>query len=296
VKPAPFAYRRAGSVDEALDLLREHGDEAKLMSGGQSLVPLLNMRLAQPALVVDISRVDELTAATGHAGGARYGAALTHAAFEDRRVPDATGGLLAHVAGGIGYRAIRNKGTLGGSLAHADSSAEWPVVMAALGADVVVRSAGGERAVPAAGFVEGFLTSALADDEALVAVDVPSPAGGTRWGFAKTARKPGEFAESLVVALVRPELGDPARIASAEVWLGAAVPVPLRLAAVGAGLSGHRWDEAAAATAAAAVDAELAAAGHGAPSDLDTRYERRLHAVTVVRAVEHALRQEEAVP
>lgn len=292
MKPAPFAYRRAGTVAEALDLLREHGDEAKLLSGGQSLVPLLNMRLAQPALVVDISRVDELAVATEHATGVRYGAALTHAAFEDGRVADAAGGLLRHVAGGIGYRAIRNKGTLGGSLAHADSSAEWPVVMAALGAGVVVRSAGGERTVPAAGFVEGFLASALADDEAVVAVDVPSPAARTRWGFAKTARKPGEFAESLAVALVRAEAGDPARIASAEVWLGAAVPMPLRLAGVGAVLAGRRWDEGAAAGAAAAVDADLATAGHAAPSDLDTRYERRLHAVTVVRALDHALRQE----
>ena len=137
---------------------------------------------AQPALVVDISRIDELAVATEHATGVRYGAALTHAAFEDRRVPDATAGLLAHVAGGIGYRAIRNKGTLGGSLSHADSSAEWPVVMAALGAEVVVRSAGGERTVPAPDFVEGFLTSALADDEAVVAVDVPAPATGTHDG------------------------------------------------------------------------------------------------------------------
>jgi carbon-monoxide dehydrogenase medium subunit len=288
VKPAPFAYCRADSVEEALALLAEHGDEAKLLSGGQSLVPLLNMRLAQPALVVDISRVAELRAVSEHDAVTRYGSALTHASFEDGKVPDAAGGLLAHVAGGIGYRAIRNKGTLGGSLAHADSSAEWPVVMSALGARVVLRSARrGERAVPAADFVEGFLTSALDDDEAIVAVEVPRLSPTARWGFAKTARKPGEFAESLAVALVRTD-GD-GRIAGADVWLGAAVPVPLALPSVGDVLPGRRWDEAAAADAGAATEADLAVAGHTAPSELDLRYERRLHAVTAVRALQHAL-------
>ncbi|HEY8543421.1 MAG TPA: FAD binding domain-containing protein [Acidimicrobiales bacterium] len=284
MKPAPFAYRRAGSLDEALALLAEHGDEAKLMSGGQSLVPLLNMRLAQPTLVVDISRVPELGATAELADRCRYGAAVVHAAFEDRRVPDATRGLLPAVAAGIGYRAIRNRGTLGGSLAHADSSAEWPVVMSALGAEVEVASAArGTRRVPAGEFVQGFFTSALDDDEAVVAVEVPRLATGARWGFAKSARKPGEFAESLAVAVVAAD-------GTAEVWLGAAASVPLRVDAVRdalpAGLGADRaWGE--------DVTAEVVAAVGGALDDADP-YHRQLHGITVARALERAARQEAA--
>jgi len=259
VKPAPFTYRRAESTDEALALLAEHGDDAKLMSGGQSLVPLLNMRLAQPAVVVDIGRVAELADVTEAPDRIRYGAGVVHSWFEDALVPDAADGLLRAVAGGIGYRAIRNRGTLGGSLAHADSSAEWPVVMAALGAGVVVRSAErGERVVPATEFVQGFFTNALDDDEAVVAVDVPRLAPGSRWGFAKSARKPGEFAESLAVAIVAAD-------GRAEVWLGAAASVPLR------------------------VDPDdLAALPDG------DAYERHLHGVTIARALDQARQREAA--
>jgi len=279
VKPAPFAYHRAASIDEALALLAEHGDEAKLMSGGQSLVPLLNMRLAQPALVVDISRVEELAAVAEHTDGCRYGAAVVHARFEDGLVPDVADGLLRTVAGGIGYRAIRNRGTLGGSLAHADSSAEWPVVMAALGAQVVVASAArGQRTVAAGEFVEGFFTSALDDDEAVVAVEVPRPAPGARWGLAKTARKPGEFAESLAVAIVAAD-------GTAEVWLGAAGSVPLRVDAVRDALPGRTWGEDVAAEVVAAVGATL---------DDSDPYHRQLHGITVARALERAMRQEAA--
>ena len=289
MKPAPFAYRAAASVDEALALLAEHGDEAKLLSGGQSLVPLLNMRLAQPSVVVDIGRVAELATVSEHddGGGVRYGAATVHARFEDGLVPDPTGGLLQAVAGGIGYRAIRNRGTVGGSLAHADSSAEWPVVMSAVGARVRVRSArGGERVLPAAGFVQGFFTSALDDDEAIVAVDVPRLPAGARWGFAKTARKPGEFAESLAVAVLSVDEDDHVR--HAEVWLGAATSVPLSLPAVDEALRGRPWDDAARADVVAAVGASVAAEDSRPDGDPDARYEHHLHGITVARAVDHA--------
>jgi aerobic carbon-monoxide dehydrogenase medium subunit len=290
MKPAAFAYRRAGSVDEAVALLAEHGDEAKLMAGGQSLVPLLNMRLAQPGVVVDIGGVPELAEVIEHPGGVRYGAATVHARFEDALVPDPTGGLLHAVAGGIGYRAIRNRGTLGGSLAHADSSAEWPVVMAAVGAQVLVRSARGERNAPAAGFVRGFFTSVLDDDEAVVAVDVPGLPAGARWGFAKSARKPGEFAESLAVAVL--SVDEDHRIRGAEVWLGAATAVPLQVDAVGAALRDRPWGDAARSEVVAAVGAALAADDGRPAADLDARYERHLHGVTVARAIEHALTDE----
>jgi carbon-monoxide dehydrogenase medium subunit len=257
VKPAPFSYESPRSVEEAVALLGEHGDEAKVLAGGQSLVPLLNMRLALPSVVIDIGRVVGLRETSSTATGVRYGAGVTHAAVEDRRVPDPVGGLLHHVAGGIGYRAVRNKGTMGGSLAHADASAEWPVVLSAVGATVEARSVRGSRTIPVASLVEGYFSNTLEDDELLVAIDVPS--SSARWGFSKIARKPGEFAESLAVARVN---------GSAEVWLGAAREVPVRVPLDGLD------------AVAAQVEAVL---------DPEDRYKRHLHGVAASRAVRHAL-------
>ena len=282
MKPPRFEYFAPQTLDEAVELLERFGGDGKVIAGGQSLVPLLNMRLAQPSVVVDISRVPELHEVTERPDGYRYGAAVVHARFEDGLVPDAAGGLLRAVAGGIGYRAIRNRGTLGGSLAHADSSAEWPVVMSALGARIEVASAArGPRTVPAGDFVQGFFTSALEDDEAVVAVEVPRLTAGARWGFAKTARKPGEFAESLAVGILGAD-------GTAEVWLGAAASVPLRIDAVRhalAGGDGRAWGEDVAADVVAAVGEVL---------DDGDPYHRQLHGITVARALSRALRQEAA--
>lgn len=269
MKPALFDHVRPTSVDEAVALLAEHGDDGKVLSGGQSLVPLLNMRLALPTVVIDVSRVGELRGASELPdGGVRYGAGTTHSTFEDRLVPDPTGGLLHHVAAGIGYRAIRNRGTIGGSLAHADASAEWPVVMAAVGATVVVRSTRGERRIAARDLVEGFFTSAIEADELLVAVEVPPLAAGVRWGFHKQARKPGEFAESLAVALVGADGGD--------LWLGAAREVPVHVAL----LSLERDAVTGAVTE--------ALAGLAGEDEDEVRYRRHLHGVAAWRAVTHA--------
>lgn len=278
MKAATFEYVAADSVEAAVAALAEHGDEGKVLAGGQSLVPLLNMRLALPSVVIDIGRVAELKAAEAQASGAvRYGAGTIHARFEDGLVPDPTGGLLHHVAAGIGYRAIRNKGTVGGSLAHADASAEWPVVMAALDATVVARSARGERRIPAREMVQGYFTSALEPDELLVAVEVSALGPDARWGFCKSARKPGEFAESLAVALVRPT--------GTEVWLGAAreVPVPVALPGV---TSADGWDPARSPEVATAVADAL---GPADPDDPDGDYHHHLAGVTAGRAIRHAL-------
>lgn len=278
MKPAPFDYLAAASIEEAVAALAEHGDDGKVLAGGQSLVPLLNMRLALPSVVIDIGRIAELRQSAEVAGGGvRYGAATVHASFEDRLVPDPTGGLLHHVAAGIGYRAVRNRGTLGGSLAHADASAEWPVVMAALDATVVVRSSRGERSIKARALVEGFFTSALASDELLVAVEVPSLAPEVRWGFHKAARKPGEFAESLAVALLEP--------AATSIWLGAAREVPIRvdlppLPAPDAWSAGARAD------VASGVAAALEGSGDDDPTE---RYRRHLHGIAACRAIDAAL-------
>ena len=283
MKAPPFDYLQAESVEAALEALAEHGDEAKILAGGQSLVPMLNLRLASPGVLVDITGIGSLRAAKG-GGGVRFGATVTHAKVEDLLVPDPSGGLLPAVAEGIGYRAVRNRGTVAGSLIHADPSAEWPVVMSALDASVQVRSVRGERFLPVRELYLGHFVSVLEPDELVVAVDIPAQPVDTRWGFDKRARKVGEFADSLAVALVHDaDSASP----TAEIWLGAASDVPLRLSGVGEVLAaeppGPRREGAIRALVADALPE---------PVNDEARYHRHLHAVATCRALDRALSEE----
>lgn len=220
-----FAYHRPVTVAEACELLGHYGDEAKVLAGGQSLLPIMQLRLAQPPHLVDITAIRELREHHACEAGHRYGATTTHMMLEQQLVPDVTGGLLAHVAAGIGYRAIRTRGTVAGSLAHSDSSAEWPTVLAALEASVRVSSTRGQRAVPVRELLLGFFTTTLEPDELITAVEVPRLPAESRAGFYKHARKPGEFADSLAVVM----RGDRA----VSPWLGAGPEVPTHLTRVG---------------------------------------------------------------
>jgi carbon-monoxide dehydrogenase medium subunit len=208
MKAARFDYVRARSLGHAFDLLgaAEEG-AARLIAGGQSLGPMLNLRLVQPALLVDISRLTELAGhrAAGE-GGVVIGAAVTHAAIEDGSVPDPTGGILRRVAFGIAYRAVRNRGTIGGSLAHADPAADWPTALAALNAECLIAGGGGERIVPVAGFARGVFETALVPGEVLSGIRVLAPPAGARWGFYKFCRKAGEFAEAMAAVLIGKEV------------------------------------------------------------------------------------------
>ena len=280
MKPAPFGYVAAESIEHALRVLEEHGDDAKLMSGGQSLVPLMNLRLAFPAMVVDISALDEMREYTSTGSGLAFGAATVHSTFEDGLVPDPTRGLLAAAAAGIGYRAIRNRGTVGGSLCHADSSAEWPMVMSALDARLVVRSIRAERTVSARGFVQGFFTNSLEDDEVLTQIVLDGLGATTTWGLHKTARRPGEFAESLAVVLLDLD-GD--RIRCADAWLGAATDVPLELEAFQSACAGQSPGALRCEDVVQLVQESLDPAVE--PSD---RYRNHLHGMTVWRAFKKA--------
>lgn len=221
MKPVPFELIRAESAAQAAELLVQHEDEAKLLAGGQSLLPMMGLRLATPSVLVDVSRVAEMRGDSVSEDAVVLGGVTTHSDLEDGRVHDPTGGWLRHVAGGIGYRAIRNRGTLAGSLAHADGSAEWPVVMSALDAQVVVRSTTGERSVPCDGLFKGFFTTSLDEGEVITAVRVPRQAPGTRFGFVKSTRKVGEFAESMCFLVHGSE--------RTAVWLGGSGGVPRRL-------------------------------------------------------------------
>lgn len=280
MKPGRFAYHLASSVEEAVSLLAEHGDEAKVLAGGQSLMPILNMRLAQPSVLVDVSRVPALTATSVHESDVHYGAATVHSRFEDGDVVDATGGLLQSAAAGIGYRAIRNRGTVGGSLAHADASAEWPVVMAACDARIEVRSTTTERSISAREFVTGFFSSALGDTEVITGIRVPRISADVTWGLHKYVRKLGEFSESLGVVVLRWS-GDV--VAGADVWLGAARDVPLRVPAL---------EEMTLRTTQPVGIAEIESAVASVlpeQSGAEARYRQHLHAVTLSRALTDAM-------
>jgi carbon-monoxide dehydrogenase medium subunit len=204
MKPVAFDYARPASVAEAVRMLAAD-PRAKVLAGGQTLGPMLNLRLAQPALLVDITRIPELAAVSEDADAVSIGATVTHAAVEDGRVADPTGGFLARVARGIAYRAVRNRGTIGGSLAHADPAADWLTCLSALGADVTIAGAGGTRNVPLAAFVRGAMETELAGDELLVAVRIPKFSRGARFGFHKICRKTGEFADAIGVAVHDPD-------------------------------------------------------------------------------------------
>lgn len=207
MKAPRFDYQKPADLPAALQLLAQAGEAAKVLAGGQSLGPLLNLRLARPKLLVDVRGIEALAASEATAETVSLGACTTHAAIEDGRVPDPSRGMLAHVARGIAYRAVRNRGTLGGSLAHADPAADWVTVMAVLDATVVVHGVRGVREIPAAGFMTGPLSTALAPDELLVAVRVRKLPAGARWSYYKFNRKPGEFADAIAAILVDPDRG-----------------------------------------------------------------------------------------
>ena len=207
MKPVNFDYARPKDVDASLSLLAEDGRSVKVVAGSQSLGPMLNMRLVQPDLLVDITGVDELRQVKEEADGVVIGACVTHSDIEDRRVPDVTGGALPSVARGIAYRAVRNRGTIGGSLTHADPSADWISILAALGASVTLRGPHGVRTIPVEDYMLGALEADLRPGELLVSVKTPRLGRSARWGYHKICRKTGEFAQAIGAFVVDPERG-----------------------------------------------------------------------------------------
>ena len=276
MKPAAFAYWCPASIEEAVRLLSDNAG-AKILAGGQTLGPLLNLRLAQPRLVIDITRIAELIRVEETRDAIVYGACITHAAFEDRRLPDAANGLLAQVAAGIGYRAVRARGTMGGSLAHADPAADWIAALAALDADVLVTGAAGRRRVPVTAFMRGAMAPDLDGAELIDGISVPRLSGEARYGFAKICRKVGEFPEAIGVVV-----HDPAR-AYVRLVSGATAGRPIVLAP---------------SDVARAADDGLPSAQHFDPDHAmaslrraglgDDRYELTIHAVALKRALEQA--------
>jgi carbon-monoxide dehydrogenase medium subunit len=200
MKAARFDFVRPATLAEALGWLGEPG--SRPLSGGQSLGPMLNLRLARPERLVGLAHLPELRRIEDGAEGVIYGAALTHAEFEDGAGADPTGGILAAVARGIAYRAVRNRGTIGGSLAHADPAADWPVTLTALGATAHLAARDGMRLVPVRELMRGAFETALGEGEIVTAVMVPRLSPRARWGYRKSCRKLGEFAEAMAAVLI----------------------------------------------------------------------------------------------
>ena len=264
MKAAAFAYRRPASLAEALSA--STGD-ARVIAGGQSLGPMLNLRLAEPALLVDVRTLPELRGHRLDAGRLIIGAAVTHAEIEDGIVPDTTLGMLPSVARSIAYRAVRNRGTLGGSLAHADPAADWVNAMTALGATLVANGKGGLRRIAVDDFVQGTYRTALAPGEILSAVELPAFSARLRWGYYKICSKVGEFASAIGAVVHDPALGLTRLVAGAV----EAKPVVIDDAA----LLGAPED-----SAREAIAARLRAALPGADEVFIHR-----HAVALVRAI-----------
>ncbi|MEP9379458.1 FAD binding domain-containing protein [Aquabacter sp. CN5-332] len=204
MKPAPFDYVRPQSVAEASAALAAEGG-AKLIAGGQSLGPMLNLRLVQPRLLVDVAGLDALHALEATADALRIGAGITAANIEDQRIDTSAVPLLQKVAAGIAYRAVRNRGTMGGSLAHADPAADWVNLLPALDARYELADAKGTRTVPAADFMTAAFETVLAPDEVLQTIIVPKLSRSARHGYSKISRKTGKFAMAIGIVVSDPD-------------------------------------------------------------------------------------------
>ena len=207
MKPAAFGEQRRGLREVGWTRVVEGGEGARVIAGGQSLGPMLNLRLAHPRLVVDITHVRDLDGVDETAEAVVLGAAVTHAAVEDGRVPDIGGRVLPAVAARIAYRAVRNRGTVAGSLCHADPAADWATALTALDACVITYRARGGRTIPIDAFIRGPFTTALEPGELVAAVRIPKLSRAARWGWYKVCRKPGEFSHAIGAVLVDSERG-----------------------------------------------------------------------------------------
>lgn len=268
--PASFEYRRAGSVDEAVALLAEDPDERKLLAGGHSLLPLMKLRLATPAVLVDVGRLAELSYVRDEGDHVAVGALTRHCDLEASPVAREHAPLLSHVAGQVGDPQVRHRGTIGGSVAHGDPASDLPAAVLALGGSFVVQGPQGSRELPAADFFQGFLETAMAPDEMLTEIRVPKAGGG--WAFQKFNRRAQDWAIVGVAASV----DGAARVALVNMG-----PTPLRATAVEEALAGGADVEEAAARAADGLEP---------PSDVQASAEYRAHLARVLvrRALEEA--------
>jgi carbon-monoxide dehydrogenase medium subunit len=276
MKPAPFGYERPRDLRAALAVLGEAEASAKIIAGGQSLGPMLNLRLVEPELIVDITGLAELKHVERRGDELVLGSCVTHADIEDGRIPDVTRGAMQGVAGNIAYRAVRNRGTLGGSLSHADPSADWVSALSALGAKLTLRSLAGARTLPMQEFIVGALECALRPGEIVETIHVPAMPASTHWGYVKSCRKTGEFAHAIGAIMIDPSAG------TARVVIGAIDSAPIVITNAAELFGGRVASDYKERFDARVVDAILAKAG------VSSSAHRHIHVNVLKRAVREA--------
>lgn len=280
--PAQFEYHKAGTVKEALDLLAKYKDEAKLLAGGHSLLPAMKLRLAQPKHLIDIGKVSGLAGVKEEGGTLVIGAMTTHYAIESSAVLKGKCPLLQEVAGHIGDPMVRNMGTLGGSLAHADPAADWPAAVIALRAELVAEGPKGKRTIQVDDFFKGLLTTALAENEILTEIRVPACGANIKCAYAKFPHPASRFAVVGVAAVLTLDGG---RISKAGIGITGAGTKATRARGVEAAIAGKPADAASIQAA-----AEKAADGVDVQADLQGSVEYKQHLLRVFakRAMEAA--------
>jgi len=277
VIPPEFDYQRVGSVDEAISALGHGGEDAKLLAGGHSLLPLMKLRLAAPSLLIDIGGIGELRGFDRDNGGWRIGALTTHAMLQNAEEM----GVVAHAASLIADQQVRNRGTIGGSMAHGDPASDLPTLALAMDGEVSVKGSGGERRIAAADLFQDFLTTAVGPDEVLTSVHLPSM-DGYGWGYEKFTRRAEDWAMVGVVALVKSNGGTCEDVRVGFTHMGT---TPLRATATEEALRGQSLSDESIAAA-----AEQAAEGTNPPGDLNatTEYKQHLARVLTKRALQEA--------
>jgi carbon-monoxide dehydrogenase medium subunit len=282
--PASFEYVRAGSVEEVIGALAEHGDDARILAGGQSLIPAMRFRLARPSVLVDVNGIAGLAGLAEADGALRVGATCRDVALERSSLVASRYSLLADTGAVVADPVVRHMGTVVGSLCHNDPSGDWPAAALAAGATVIARGAGGERRIAIDDFIVDSFTTALADGEMAVAVLFPSPSERTAGAYMKIERKVGDFATA--AAAVQVTVAADGSIAAAGVALTAAGPTAIRVPAAEAALVGQQPS---AVVIRAAGDAARAAADPGADLRGSVAYKKDMAGVLVERALRKAL-------
>ncbi|HEY6673522.1 MAG TPA: xanthine dehydrogenase family protein subunit M [Rubrobacteraceae bacterium] len=279
--PLAFDYEVAESVDNAIDLLGQHGDEAKLLAGGHSLLPIMKLRLAAPAVLVDLGRVEELKYVRDEGDHIAIGAMTRHTDVEHGELLQEQCGLLSYTASLVGDPQVRHRGTIGGSISHGDAASDLPSALLALEGTFVIKGPGGERTVAAGDFFEDYLQTALAPDEVLTEIRVPKLGSNSGWSYKKFNRRAQDWAVVGVAAVVERSNGS---IGSARIGLTNMGSTPLRASAAESAFSG-------ADTSSVAEAASSAAEGTSPASDIaaSAEYRRHLARVLTRRAVEEAL-------
>jgi aerobic carbon-monoxide dehydrogenase medium subunit len=267
MKAASFDYVRPADIGGVLSALAKASGSAKLLAGGQSLGPMLNLRLARPGVLIDISRLQALQHLEDRGSVWRIGAGVTHARLEDHKLEGAE--MLSVVAAGIAYRSVRNRGTIGGSVAHADPAADWPMALAAIGATANVH---GTRSMPVERLIHGAFATDLRDDEIIETIDVPKISASGRFGYYKYCRKTGEFAQASAATVFDPERG------VARIFLGALCPSPQALPTLAERVARE-----------GAATAEVVTAAVTQVLSLDP-IERRMASAAVLRALHQAVK------